>query len=105
VVALSDEASTVLWSREFLVSQGYSIPAVPIYEDNQAAIALLERGAGAGSTRHINIRYFWLSDRVKSGELSIRYVPTSDMVADMFTKPLQGELFRKLRRKLLNWEW
>jgi len=103
VVALSDEASTVLWSRDFLISQGYTLPAVPIFEDNQAAIAVLERGAGAGSTRHINIRYFWLSDRVKSGELSIRYVPTQDMLADMFTKPLQGELFRKLRRRLLNW--
>jgi hypothetical protein len=41
---------------------------------------------------------------VESNELRIEYMPTEDMVADILTKPLQGELFRRLRAKLLNWE-
>ena len=35
-------------------------------------------------------------------ELKIEYLPTEEMVADMLTKPLQGDLFRRKRNKLLN---
>jgi hypothetical protein len=55
-------------------------------------------------TRHVNIRFFFAKDRADSGEIKLEYYPTADMVADRFTKPLQGELFRKLRRQLLNWD-
>ena len=39
---------------------------------------------------------------VKNGDIRIEYCPTGDMVADFFTKPLQGSLFRKLRAIILN---
>ena len=45
-----------------------------------------------------------MKDRVESGEVELEYLKTTEMVADLMTKPLQGELFRKLRRVLLNWE-
>ena len=35
-------------------------------------------------------------------ELKIEYLPTEEMVADVLTKPLQGDLFRRMRNKLLN---
>jgi hypothetical protein len=44
-----------------------------------------------------SIRYFFCADCIKKGELSVEYCPTLDMIADYFTKPLQGSLFRKLR--------
>jgi hypothetical protein len=53
-------------------------------------------------TRHMNIRYFFVKDRVASKELSIEHCPTEDMVADYFTKPLQGKLFYKLRDLVMN---
>jgi hypothetical protein len=45
-------------------------------------------------TKHIKVRYFWLRERAKKGELTIVYVPTEDMLADMLTKPMRGNLFR-----------
>ncbi len=48
-------------------------------------------------SRHIDIRYFWFHDRIEKGEFDIVHCPTHKMIADFFTKPLQGELFRKLR--------
>jgi hypothetical protein len=47
--------------------------------------------------RHINIRYFFITDRVNMKEISVRRCPTKKMVADFMTKPLQGSHFRNLR--------
>ena len=85
-----------------LTDQGYKMGPVTVYQDNQSAMSLVKRGYSASEkTRHVNIRYFFVKDRVDSRELHIEYLPTEDMVADFFTKPLQGELFRKLRASVM----
>lgn len=104
LIAVNDVMPQVLWTRYFLEAQGYEVKDSIIYQDNQSAI-LLEKNGKASSgkrTRHINIRYFFVHDRVEAGEVSIQYCPTGDMVADFFTKPLQGTLFRKFRDQILN---
>ena len=50
-----------------------------------------------GNSRHIHIRYFFVKDRIYKGEMRVKYCPTHLMLANFFTKPLMGELFRKLR--------
>jgi hypothetical protein len=60
------------------------------------------RGSSSKRTRHINIRYFFVADRVANGEVKIEYCPTGDMLADYFTKPLQGSSFRKFRNEIMN---
>ena len=85
--------------RHYSVKVG---PAV-VYQDNKSTMALIAKGRSTSSrTRHIHIRYFLVKDKVESGEVVIRHAPSEDMVADILTKPLQGELFRKLRGALLN---
>ena len=71
----------------------------------RAAALLLERNGRASSgkrTHHIDIRYFFITDRVKRGELRIEYCPTDEMLGDFFTKPQQGSLFRRMRARLMN---
>eukprot|EP01038_Epipyxis_sp_PR26KG_P003728 gene3728-5327_t len=55
-------------------------------------------------SRHINIRYFWLTDLIKSDEVTVNYVPTDLMISDILTKPLLGEKFKRFRNKLLGIE-
>ena len=50
----------------------------------------------------MNIHYFVITDQVKSGELEIKYWPTVEMLADHFTKPLDGETFNKFRAQIMN---
>ena len=52
-------------------------------------------------TRHINIRYFFITYRIARNEVAIQYCHTKKMVADYFTKPLQGALFYKLRDQIM----
>ena len=103
LIGLSDSASQVIWTRDFLIGQGYSIEAATIYQDNQSTMALVKNGrSNSERSRHINIRYFFVKDRVEQGDVKIECVPTGDMIADVLTKPLQGSLFVRLRDLLLN---
>ncbi len=104
LVALSDNATQILWSREFLIGQGFLFPKTKILQDNKAVISSIKKGGSSSErSRHISIRRFWLSERIEKGELTIDYCSTDEMISDLLTKPLQGEKFVFLRNKLLNW--
>ena len=66
---------------------------------------LLEKNSTRSSskwTKHLNCRYYFITDRISAGDLSVEYCPTGEMVGDFFTKPLQGELFLKFRHLIMN---
>ena len=65
LVAVDDTMGQVLWTRHFLATQGHPIPTTTIYQDNISMILLAESGKSSSSkrTRHINICYFFVSDR------------------------------------------
>jgi hypothetical protein len=104
LVAVDDVMPLILWTRYFLAAQGYDVKENKVFQDNQSAILLEKNGRRSSSrrTRHINIRYFFVTDRIQAKELMVEYCPTGEMLADMFTKPLQGSLFRRFRQAVLN---
>ena len=103
LVGLSDSVGQVVWVRNFVIEQGYKIERAKINHDNKAAITLIENGkSNSERSRHISIRYFFVHDRIKSGEIKLQYLNTEEMIADILTKPLQGSTFKYLRNKLLN---
>jgi hypothetical protein len=99
LVGVDDMMPIVVWSRYFLMAQGYGVTQNLLLQDNKSSM-LLEKNGRASSgkrTRHINIRYYFVTDRVNMKEIEIEWCPTKDMVADFMTKPLQGSHFRRLR--------
>ena len=105
LIGASDIIPQVIWTRYFLEAQGYTVSDSIVYQDNQSAILLEKHGRASSSkrTRHINIRYFFVSDRIANKELSVEYCPTLQMLADFFTKPLQGAQFQVLRNRIMNY--
>ena len=104
LVGVDDVMPMVLWTRQFLEGQGYKIKDNIVYQDNQSAMLLEKNGQRSSTkrTRHLNIRYFFVTDRIQAKELTVEYCPTGDMWADVFTKPLQGAAFVKFRKLILN---
>ena len=80
-------------------AQGYGVDDTHALQDNRSSILLEKNGKASSSkrTKHINIRYYFVTDRISMNELSVHWCPTEDMLADFSTKPLQGALFRKFR--------
>ena len=104
LVAIDDAMAQVLWTRHFLAEQGVPVPVTTIYQDNKSTILLSENGRGSSSkrTKHLDVRYFFITDRIKRGEVKVAYCPTENMLADFFTKPLQGGAFKRMRSTILN---
>ena len=94
----------ILWTHYFLEAQGYQVKDSVVYQDNQSAMVLANNGRASRSkrTRHMNIRYFFITDRIQAGDLRVEYCPTDDMIADFFTKTLQGGKFVRSRDQILN---
>ena len=94
----------VLWTRNFLTAQGYHVTDNVVLQDNKSAMLLENNGKRSSGkrTRHIDIRYFFITDRIASGEVRVEHCPTDEMIADYFTKPLQGKKFREFRDMILN---
>jgi hypothetical protein len=103
LIGVSDALTQVIWTRAFLIAQGHAVPAAVVKQDNQSTMVLANKGRSTSSkTRHIGVRYFWVADRIETGEVVLEYLATEDMAADILTKPLQGSLFRKMRALLMN---
>ena len=102
-VGASDYLPNTIWVKNFLEAQGYNIGENVFEQDNESAMKLEKNGrmSAGPKSRHINIRYFWMKDRIKSEGITIRHCPTLQMVGDFFTKPLQGNLFRKFRSVIM----
>jgi hypothetical protein len=74
-----------------------------LFQDNKSSILLEKNGKASSSkrTKHINIQYFFITDRVSKEEVSVVWCPTGDMIGDYATTPLQGALFRKFRDHIM----
>ena len=106
LVGASDVMPQILWTRQLLLSQSVEGINHILFQDNESAILLQKNGSESSSrrTRHINIRYFFVKDRVDAKELDIQYCPTNEMVGDFFTKPLQGKKFTLFRKIIMGEE-
>ena len=95
-----------LWMLMFLEAQGYGIKDNVVYQDNKSAILMEKNGRNSctGNSRHINVRYFFIKDRVEKGEIKVEYLPTDLMLADFFTKPLHGSKFHYFRDFIMGWK-
>ena len=94
-----------LWIGDFIQSQGHKECAITIEQDNQSAITMLTKGRSTSeTTRFIAIRHYWINQYIANKVVQLLYVPTDEMTADYFTKPLQGARFKKMIKKILGRE-
>jgi len=106
LVALSDITSLLAWQQEWMASMGLSDDAYPgyLHEDNTSTIRLAENGRSTSDrTKHIRLRYFFIKQYLDNGDFVLKHCGTDRMIADILTKPLQGEHFETLRKYLLGY--
>ena len=68
--------------------------------DNKSAQALAKNPVFHDRSKHIDTRYHFIRDCIAKKEVKLEYVKTQDQIADIFTKPLKFEVFRRLRNSI-----
>ena len=91
--ALTKGASQGLGMMTLLADFGLTV-SVTVHTDASAAIGIIRR-AGIGKLRHLNVRYLWVQDQVKSERLGLKKVAGADNPADIATKHLNADIMRK----------
>ncbi|KAL8099476.1 hypothetical protein AgCh_031924 [Apium graveolens] len=90
----------ILWMKNQLLDYGLDYSSIVINCDNQSAIAMIGNPVQHSMTKHISIRYHFISEHVEAGTLELIFVPTDQQVADIFTKPLCEATFTRLVHEL-----
>ena len=105
LVGVSESLPYDIWFLLFYKEQGYDIDLNILFQDNESAVKMETNGRNSctGNSRHVDIKYFWVKDRVDKKQVRVVYCPTRLMLADYFKKALQGALFRKFRNIIMGY--
>jgi hypothetical protein len=101
-MAASEATSEALWLRAW-IKEVFQVDApVLLYCDNQSALALAKNDTFHQRTKHIDIRYHFIRERVQWGHVIMQFVPTEDQEADILTKRYNcGKRFAEQRARLV----
>ena len=100
-IVASVASREVAWLRKLLAGL-FDLELEPtlIYCDNQSCVKLLENPVFHDRSKHIEIKYYFLRDKVRRGEVILQYISTNEQTSDILTKPLSKIKFAYLRDKL-----
>lgn len=100
-IAATAAANQAIWLRKILqdlcLKQQES---TQIFVDNQAAISISSNPTFHGKTKHFKIKFYFLREIQKEGEVSLIYCRSEDQIADVFTKALPRIRFEELKVKM-----
>jgi hypothetical protein len=102
LIAAARAIKEALWLRKLLADIQGSYSCVKLMMDNQSTLSLVKNPAIGAQTRtkHVDVKYNFARHCVSIGAIDAKFVRTSEMIADMFTKQLPGPAFRKHRESI-----
>jgi len=92
----------VLWLRGLMKELGlHTATGSTVFGDNQSTIAVSKNGVKGERTKHVDVKYHFVTETVEAGKVKLQWVPTTKQQADIFTKPLAPAIFLPLRKELM----
>jgi hypothetical protein len=100
-VSQAAAANTATWLRQLLKDLGFPVDKpMEIFGDNQGSISIAQNHRADPRSRHIEVKMHLQRHLVEEGHIKITYVPTSEMVADSLTKPINAPKFKWCRQAM-----
>ncbi|XP_071740934.1 uncharacterized mitochondrial protein AtMg00810-like [Rutidosis leptorrhynchoides] len=92
--ALTDCTCELTWLQSLLHDLHISpTKPVTIFCDNSSTIAFAANPIQHARTKHIEIDCHFVRDKIKAGQISTVFIPSTTQVTDVFTKPLSKSPF------------
>jgi hypothetical protein len=99
-VAAGACCAQLLWVKQTLSDYGCEFSKIPLLCDNESATKLANNPVQHSRTKHIDIQHHFLRDHEAKGDIALCHVSTERQLADIFTKPLDEQMFCALRSEL-----
>ncbi|MCO5591925.1 hypothetical protein L7F22_045918 [Adiantum nelumboides] len=101
-MALAHGVKESLWITSFMREAGLEMVTdkIPMWSDNQGAIAMAGQSGPSKQVKHVDIKFHFVKEQLEKGTIQLDYCPTTEMKADILTKPLLRERIVKLREAL-----
>ena len=105
-MAMTQACKEAIWVRRLLTELAtemtpYDTAApITIFADNQGSMALAKNPEFHSRTKHIGIQHHFIREKVNTQEVTLEYLPTGDMLADLLTKALPREKVERFRKEM-----
>ena len=100
-VSASEATAQAIWLRFVLDDFGeMQAEATPLFCDNMSAISMAKNPVFHQRTRHINRKYHFIREALQEGVIDVKFCRSEEQLADIFTKALPKDRFKKLRLDL-----
>jgi len=99
-IAVALTVKEALWVLTWLKQVGFDLSTITIQMDSNGALNLAKNAQFSQLTKHIDIRHHFIRDHMEKGEISLQYLPTDAMTADILTKPLEKVKFARFREQM-----
>lgn len=101
LVALCTSVTEGLWLRKILIDLNCNIDSFCVFEDNQGCINILKNPENNRRVKHIDVKYMFICEKIKSKDIIVKYIDTKCQQADILTKGLNRITFCK-QKEMLN---
>jgi len=96
-VAAAIATKEALWLRKLLLALGVDGGAVPMGEDSQSCLALVNNPEATGRAKHVDVAYHMVRDYQARGDVAFYFLPSAEMPANGLTQPLPSPAFTAFR--------
>lgn len=100
-IAAAECCKELLYLKSLLEELSTEAIEIELNVDNQSAIALMKNGVVNRRSKHIDVKFHFVHELGRDGIVKLKYCPTNDQLADIFTKPLNTVKFTNFRDRIL----
>ena len=100
-ISLANAVQEAKFLRQLCNDMNVMIDSVLIHVDNQGAINLAKNPVNHQRSKHIDIKYHFIRSEIQTGTIELKYVPTDENVADIFTKPTTKTKLEKFKALIM----
>jgi hypothetical protein len=76
-------------------------PPITLFMDSRSAVAIAINGGYRSKLKHVDVRSLFVGQAVQDRIVKCTWVHTENMIADVLTKPITGNLFKRLSQQLV----
>jgi hypothetical protein len=99
--AMASATAELTWLTYLMRDLGISPSTTPtLFCDNTSALHMTVNPVFHARTKHIELDFHFVREKVAAGAITTRYIPSQSQIADIFTKAVSKDTFHKFRLKL-----